>query len=77
MIKVSSLIDDEDKKAEEIDRFVEVRALNHNYLFGDAKYARNKARNENLQIWYLKKTFAVLETLTFFKHDISQNWGIS
>lgn len=49
LIKGSYLIDDEDKKAEEIDRFVEVLELNHDYLFGDAVYAVNKARNEKLR----------------------------
>lgn len=37
-----------DEKAAELDRFLTVLEINHNYLFGDATYAINKGRQTKL-----------------------------
>jgi len=48
-LKASYLMDDEDDKAAEIDKFVHVLALNENILFGSAVYALNQRRQTQLR----------------------------
>ncbi|PIK43850.1 hypothetical protein BSL78_19292 [Apostichopus japonicus] len=49
IIQGTFLIGNEDDKATELDKFMGVFELNHNYLFGDASYAMHKNRNEKLR----------------------------
>ena len=49
ILKASYLMDDEDDKAAEIDKFVHVLALNENILFGSAVYALNQRRQTRLR----------------------------
>lgn len=49
LIKGMYLIDDEDDKASDVDKFIDVFELSHDYLFGDATYAMNRNRNEKLR----------------------------
>ena len=49
VLKGSYLIKDEDSRAEEIDKFLQVLALNHNLIFGDAAYILNKNRQMKLR----------------------------
>lgn len=39
----------DDRKAEEIDKFLEVLSLNGNYIFGDAMYTLNRNRQTKLR----------------------------
>jgi hypothetical protein len=49
VVKASCLMKDEDDKANEIDKFTEVLALNQQLVFGDATYTLNKNRQMNLR----------------------------
>ncbi|KAJ8050230.1 hypothetical protein HOLleu_03349 [Holothuria leucospilota] len=49
LIRGMYLIDDEDDKASDVDKFIDVFELSHDYLFGDATYAMNRNRNEKLR----------------------------
>jgi len=49
VLKGSYLINDEDDRAEEIDKFLQILALNHNLVFGDAAYILNKNRQMKLR----------------------------
>ena len=42
VVKVTYLERNDDDKAAEIDKFTDVLALNHNFIFGDALYQINK-----------------------------------
>lgn len=45
ILKGTYHIDEHDKKAEDVDKFVDIFELNHDYLFGDASYAMAKKKN--------------------------------
>jgi len=49
IVKASYLVENEDMKAQEIDKFTEVLSLNHNILFGDALYKINNTRQTKLR----------------------------
>jgi len=49
VVKVTHLERNEDDKAAEIDKFTDVLALNHNFIFGDALYQINKSRQTKLR----------------------------
>jgi len=49
VVKASFLVRDGDEKAAEIDKFLEVLALNQHIVFGDAKYVLNKNRQSRLR----------------------------
>lgn len=49
IVKVTYLTQSKDDDAAEIDKFVSVLELNHDYLFGDATYAINKNRQTLLR----------------------------
>ena len=51
IMKASFLMDDKDEEAAEIDKFVAVLNLNHNYVFGDAQYLLQKGRQIKSQAW--------------------------
>lgn len=49
VMKGTHLINDQDSKAAEIDKFLDVLALNKNFLFGDATYVLNRNRQVKLR----------------------------
>ena len=49
ILKASYLMDDKDAEATEIDKFVDILNLNHNYIFGDAEYLLQKGRKVKLR----------------------------
>ncbi|XP_041456679.1 uncharacterized protein LOC121408987 isoform X1 [Lytechinus variegatus] len=49
ILKGTYLIQDEDSRAEDIDKFLSVLDLNQSYLFGDATYHVNKKRGSKLR----------------------------
>ena len=49
IVKASYLVQNEDSKAQEVDKFTEVLSLNHNILFGDALYKINNTRQTKLR----------------------------
>ena len=49
VVKASFLVKDDDEKAAEIDKFLEVLALNQHIVFGNATYVLNKNRQSRLR----------------------------
>ena len=49
VVKASFLVRDDDEKAAEIDKFLEVLALNQHIVFGDATYVLNQNRQSRLR----------------------------
>ncbi|XP_011661625.2 uncharacterized protein LOC105437092 [Strongylocentrotus purpuratus] len=49
ILKATYLMDDNDRAAEDLDRFTAVLELQHNHMFGDATYLLNKRREEKLR----------------------------
>src|ERR1043165_7240206 len=49
VVKASHLVRDEDDKASEMDKFLEVFQLNEHHILGDATYKLNRNRQEKLR----------------------------
>ncbi|PIK55384.1 hypothetical protein BSL78_07700 [Apostichopus japonicus] len=49
IVKATHLVEGQNASAEEIDQFVAILELNHNYLFGDAKHQVDQSRKANLR----------------------------
>ncbi|PIK49503.1 hypothetical protein BSL78_13608 [Apostichopus japonicus] len=49
ILKGTYLINDQDARADAVDKFMHVFEMNHNFIFGDASYAMQKNRNEKLR----------------------------
>ncbi|XP_071823694.1 uncharacterized protein [Apostichopus japonicus] len=49
IVKATHLVEGQNASAEEIDQFVAILELNHNYLFGDAKHQIDQSRKANLR----------------------------